>query len=156
MTVASTIPSQPVSATDNNVDLWMLDRTKWVPAGPVRTEGRNRIQDYTFDDGDARYPLRAQVRQTIDAPTSPRPMARNTVVLYPTVKKSDDVAETDIAAGECEFGMFYNVPADNSISSDDIYKWLTATLGAYLKTVTSGVGDKTSFNSLARRSLSIL
>lgn len=153
--ISISLPTQPSSVTDDNIDLWLLDRTKWVLDGSAITENGARIQPYKYNDGDSRYPLRATVKQQVDK-SGALPLQRNTLMLYPTIKRADDVAETDVAVGEAGFGIIFNVPADNSISQDDVYKWLTAAFGAMFKTATAGVGDKESINSLYRRILAIL
>lgn len=156
MTIVKSLPLQPSSATNTDVDLWKLDRTKWVLDGPVKQQGRIRIQAYAFDDGDVNYPLRGQVKQQLDDAKAANARQRNTISCHPTLKKADSVAETEEAMGECDFGIFFNVPLDNSLPKEDVYKWLTAAFALAFKTVSGGVGDTDTITSLYRRILAVL
>lgn len=155
MSIIINIPAQPATVTDTNTDLWLIDRTKWILDGNVKNDNGAMVQAYKLDAGDPRYPLRAAVRQQIDK-GGVMPLARNTLMLYPTLKRSDSVAETENVLGEAGFGLVVNVPADNSLDKEDVRKWVTTAFGAFFKTTTSGVGDTDSITSLYRRILAIL
>jgi len=150
MSVDKALVNQPVAATDSNLDMWLLDQTKFRLIG-TRVDGNITTSDYVYADGSPTFRITLKVTTQVDSPKSVFPLRRTTLKLYVPQTWTDSENGVVSAGPVTEWWTGFAVPADESVPVASQSKWLQSVLGLYYPSITAGVGSTDTLTELAFR-----
>lgn len=130
----------PTTVTDNNVDIPIIDPTKWEEDRSGFLSSNNvRQARYVYADGDKGYEMTLTVRVTLDNPRDAEAQQHVSIKLTTRQLIADSVAGTTLIGKRISYFIGWEIPLENTVTTAELRLGLGSIYGATCDGIASGV-----------------